>query len=191
MSEGIKNEAVETVEAENAEAVETAQETSSKEEKKKAKKEKKDKNAEKLKEMQEALDKEKDARMRLAAEYDNYRKRTANEKLGIYDDATAKAVEALLPVADSLTMALQTMENAPEEYKKGFELIAQQLKASFEKLKVEAYCEVGDQFDPNLHNAVSKIDSEDFEENRISAVFQKGYKMGDKIIRFAMVQVAN
>lgn len=191
MSEGIKNEAVETVEAENAEAVETAQETSSKEEKKKAKKEKKDKNAEKLKEMQEALDKEKDARMRLAAEYDNYRKRTANEKLGIYDDATAKAVEALLPVADSLTMAQQTMENAPEEYKKGFELIAQQLKASFEKLKVEAYCEVGDQFDPNLHNAVSKIDSEDFEENRISAVFQKGYKMGDKIIRFAMVQVAN
>ena len=153
MSEEIKKEtAEETVEA--VEAVEDA----SKEDKKKAKKEKKDKNAEKLKELQEALDKEKEVRMRLAAEYDNYRKRTANERLGIYDDATAKAVEALLPVADSLTMALQSMENAPEEFKKGFELVSQQLKASFEKLKVEAYCEVNDEFDPNIHNAVSKID---------------------------------
>lgn len=185
MSEEIKNQSEEIAEEVN----ETAEET--KAEKKTEKKEKKDKNEEKLKELQEALDKEKDARIRLAAEYDNYRKRTANEKLGIYDDATAKAVEALLPVADSLTMALQSMENAPEEYKKGFELISQQLVASFEKLKVEAFCEVNDEFDPNIHNAVAKIESEDFEENRVSAVFQKGYKMGDKIIRHAMVQVAN
>lgn len=184
MSEEIKQETAE-------ETVETVEAVEEKADKKKAKKEKKDKNAEKLQELQDALDKEKDARMRLAAEYDNYRKRTANEKLGIYDDATAKAVEALLPVADSLTMALASMENAPEEFKKGFELVSQQLKTSFEKLKVEAYCEIGDDFDPNLHNAVSKIDSEDFEENKVSAVFQKGYKMGDKIIRHAMVQVAN
>ena len=176
---------------ETVEAVEEAVVEEEKADKKKAKKEKKDKNAEKLQELQEALDKEKDARMRLAAEYDNYRKRTANEKLATYDNATAKAVEALLPVADSLTMALQSMENAPEEFKKGFELVSQQLKTSFEKLKVEAYCEINDEFDPNIHNAVSKIDSEDFEENRISAVFQKGYRMGDKIIRHAMVQVAN
>lgn len=189
MSEEKKTQASET---EN-EAVQEAKdvEKSTEKEDKKTKKEKKDKNAEKLQQMQEALDKEKDARMRLAAEYDNYRKRTANEKLGIYDDATAKAVEALLPVADSLTMALQSMENAPEEFKKGFELVSQQLKTSFEKLKVEAFCEINDEFDPNIHNAVAKIDSEDFEENKISAVFQKGYRMGDKIIRHAMVQVAN
>lgn len=157
----------------------------------KTKKAKKDKNQEKLKELQETLDKEKDARLRLAAEYDNFRKRTATEKLNIYSDATAKSVEALLPVADSLTMALQSMQDAPQEFIKGFELVSNQLKASFEKLGVEAFCEIGDEFDPNLHNAVAKIESEDFGENQISAVFQKGYKMGDKIIRHAMVQVAN
>ena len=78
---------------------------------------------------------------------------------------------------------------------RGFEisimLFTTQLKNSLEKLTVEAFCEVGDDFDPNLHNAVAKIESEDFEENKISAVFQKGYKLGDKIIRHAMVQVAN
>ncbi len=160
-------------------------------EKKEKKKSKKDKNAEKLEELETALSEEKDKRMRLAAEYDNYRKRTSAEKLGIYADATAKAVEELLPVADSLTMALQSMQDAPEEFKKGFELVSNQLKTSFDKLGVEAFCEVGDDFDPNLHNAIGKIESEDFEENKISAVYQKGYKLKDKIIRHAMVQVAN
>lgn len=171
---------------------ETTEETvEEKVEKKEKKKTKKDKNEEKIKELQEALDNEKDARMRLAAEYDNYRKRTASEKLNIYSDATAKAVEELLPVADSLTMALQSMKDAPQEFIKGFELVSNQLKTSFEKLNIEAFCEIGDEFDPNIHNAVAKIESEDFGENKISAVFQKGYKMGDKIIRHAMVQVAN
>lgn len=160
-------------------------------EKTEKKKAKKSKTAEKIENLENALAEEKDKRMRLAAEYDNYRKRTSSEKLGIYDDATAKAVEELLPVADSLTMAMQNIDNAPDEYKKGLELISNQLKASLEKLKVEAFCEAGDDFDPNLHNAVAKIESEDFEDNKISAVFQKGYKLGDKIIRHAMVQVAN
>lgn len=175
-------------EVENEEAVEEKPEKEKKADKKKSKK---DKSAEKIKELETALAEEKDKRMRLAAEYDNYRKRTSSEKLGIYDDATAKAVEELLPVADSLTMAMQNLEGAPEEFKKGLELVGNQLKTSLEKLKVEAFCEVGDEFDPNLHNAVAKIESEDFEENKISAVFQKGYKIGDKIIRHAMVQVAN
>ena len=155
------------------------------------KKKKKDKFSSKIEELEKALNDEKDKRLRLAAEYENYRKRTSAEKLGIYDDATAKAVEQLLPVADSLTMAKQSLKDASDEFKKGFELVCSQLTASFEKLKVEEFCEVGDDFDPNIHNAVAKIESEDFEENKISAVFQKGYKIGDKIIRHAMVQVAN
>ncbi len=167
------------------------EEKPAKEAKTSEKKKKKDKTSAKIEELQKALDDEKDKRLRLAAEYENYRKRTSSEKLSIYDDATAKAVEQLLPVADSLTMAQQSMKDAPEEFKKGFELVSSQLKASLEKLKVEEFCEVGDDFDPNIHNAVAKIESEDFEENKISAVFQKGYKLGDKIIRHAMVQVAN
>lgn len=180
----------ETVEA--AEAVEeTVEEKPEKEKKADKKKSKKDKSAEKINELEKALEEEKDKRMRLAAEYDNYRKRTSAEKLGIYDDATAKTVEELLPVADSLTMAMQNLEGAPEEFKKGIELVANQLKTSLEKLNVKAFCEAGDDFDPNLHNAVAKIESEEFGENKVSAVFQKGYKKGDKIIRHAMVQVAN
>ncbi len=162
-----------------------------KEEKKEKKKTKKDKNAEKIKELEDALAEEKDKRMRLAAEYDNYRKRTSNEKLSIYDDATAKTIEEILPVADSLTMALQNVKDAPEEFRKGIELVANQFKASLDKLNVEAFCEVGDDFDPNLHNAVAKIESEELGKNKIAAVFQKGYKKGEKIIRHAMVQVAN
>jgi molecular chaperone GrpE len=186
MSEEKKNEALETEEAVEEKTEETPEKKSEKTEKKKSKK---DKVQEKLKELEQNISEEKDRRMRLMAEYDNYRKRTAAEKLGIYDDATAKAVEEILPVADSITMAMQNMEDAPEEFKKGIELIANQLKTSLEKLKVEAFCEVGDDFDPNLHNAVSKIESDEYEENQITAVFQKGYKLGDKIIRHAMVQV--
>lgn len=182
MSEEKKTEAAEA-------AVEEKEEKVEKTEKPEKKKSKKDKAQEKLKELEAALADEKDKRMRLMAEYDNYRKRTSAEKLGIYDDATAKAVEELLPVADSLTMAMQNMQDAPEEFKKGIELVGNQLKTSLEKLKVEAFCEVGEEFDPNLHNAVSKVESDEFEENKITAVFQKGYRIGDKIIRHAMVQV--
>lgn len=181
----------ETKETQAAEETAEAEEKEEKSPKKEKKKPKKDKNQEKITELTEALEKEKDARLRLMAEYDNYRKRTSSEKLSIYDDATAKAVEELLPVADSLTMALQNMKDVPEEYTKGIELIGNQLKASLDKLKVEAFCEVGDEFDPNIHNAIGKIESEELGENQISAVFQKGYKIGDKIIRHAMVQVAN
>lgn len=189
-----KENTTEAVEEENNEQENNEQENEQQQEavkKSEKKKSKKDKNAEKLAELQQALDKEKDSRLRLAAEYENYRKRTSAEKLSIYDDATAKAVEQILPIADSITMALKNMEDAPEEFKKGVELVDSQLKASFEKLRIEAFCDVNDDFDPNLHNAVAKTESEDFEANKISAVFQKGYKIGDKVIRHAMVQVAN
>lgn len=142
-----------------------------------------------------ALEKEvtasKDRYMRLAAEYDNYRKRTANEKLSLYDDATAKAVKELLPVADSVRMALGNLKDADPKILKGVELISNQLDKSFEKLKIEPYGETGDEFDPNLHNAVSMVDSDELESGKIAAVFQTGYKIGEKIIRHAMVQVVN
>lgn len=173
---------------------ETSEETSEETKdstKKKEKKEKKDKKSKEIKELQEKLDAQKESYLRLAAEYDNYRKRTANEKLSIYNDATAKAVEELLPVADSMQMAIQSLKDAPEEVKKGIELVSQQLEKSFEKLKIEAFGEIGDDFNPEIHNAVSKIESEELSENQIAQVFQKGYKIGDKVIRHAMVQVAN
>lgn len=142
-----------------------------------------------------ALEKEvaawKDKYMRLAAEYDNYRKRTSNEKLSIYDDATARAVTELLPVADSMQMALANLKDSDPEILKGIELVSNQLDKSFEKLKVEGYGEIGDSFDPNLHNAISKVESEELGENQLAQIFQRGYKIGDKIIRHAMVQVAN
>lgn len=141
----------------------------------------------------EELKAEKEKYLRLFAEYDNYRKRTSAEKLQIYDDATAGAVKELLPLADSMTNALAQFEGkeVPEEFSKGIELIAQQLKQCFEKLKVEPFGEVGDSFDPALHNAVSMTEDENLPENAIAAVYQKGYKIGDKIIRHAMVVVAN
>lgn len=171
-----------TAEAENTAESEKVEET-------KDKKSKKD--DEKVKKLEEELAAQKDKYMRLAAEYDNYRKRTANEKLSLYDDATAKAVTELLPVADSVRMALDNLANADPEIVKGIELISNQLDKSFEKLKIESFGKIGDEFDPNLHNAISKVENEELGENTIAQVFQTGYKIGDKIIRHAMVQVAN
>lgn len=179
----------------------TTEETASeevKEEKqpdKKEKKEKKDKKADKaekaLEDLKKELESQKNNYLRLAAEYDNYRKRTTNEKAGIYSDATAKAVSEILTVADSLEMAIKAAENAPEEFKKGIELVAAQMQNALAKLNVEKFGEVGEEFNPELHNAVSKVEDESLGENVIAQVFQSGYKTGDKIIRHAMVQVAN
>lgn len=179
-----KKNAEEKSEEEEVKSAETA-ESAKAEEKEEAKEPSKEEN------LEEELKKQKESYMRLAAEYDNYRKRTQNEKLGIYDDATAKAVEQLLPMADALQMAMQNAKDAPEEFTKGLEMIQNQFKTSMEKLKVESFGEIGDEFDPNLHNAISKIDSEELGENQLSAIYQKGFKIGDKIIRHAMVQVAN
>ena len=144
--------------------------------------------AEKLK---KELSETKELLLRTAAEYDNFRKRSEREKTSIYGDATSKAVSAILPLADSLDAALNSSDTQSEEYKKGIELLQNQLKSCFSKLSVEPFGDVGDGFDPNLHNAISHVEEESDKQNFVSTVFQKGYKIGDKIIRHAMVQVTN
>ena len=176
--------------AENAEEVKTAEETAEQAEET-AENPETDEKDEQIKKLEDEVAAGKDKYMRLAAEYDNYRKRTANEKLSLYDDATAKAVTELLPVADSVRMALENLKDADPEILKGVQLIGNQLDKSFEKLKIESYGKVGDDFDPNLHNAIGMVDNEELGSNKIAAVFQTGYKIGDKIIRHAMVQVTN
>ena len=139
---------------------------------------------------EEKYNQEHDAYLRLAAEYDNFRKRTLKEKEQSYSNGKSDAVEKLLPVYDNLERALnQSTEDAA--YKKGVEMTMTQLVNIFAGLGVEIYGNVGDLFDPNIHNAVMHTEEEDVEESTITQVFQKGFKLGEKIVRFAMVQVAN
>ena len=133
---------------------------------------------------------EHDSYLRLAADYDNFRKRTIKEKEQSYGNGKADAIEKLLPVYDNLERALnQPTEDAAS--KKGVEMTMTQLVGILNGMGVEIYGQNGDVFDPNLHNAVMHTEQEDTPENTITQVFQKGFKLGDKIIRFAMVQVAN
>ena len=139
---------------------------------------------------EEKYNAEHDAHLRLAAEYDNFRKRTVKEKEASYGNGKADAVAKMLPVYDNLERALnQPTEDAA--YKKGVELTMTEFVKILNGLGVEIFGNVGDAFDPNLHNAVMHIDSDELGENVIAQVFQKGFKIGDKIVRFAMVQVAN
>ena len=139
---------------------------------------------------EEKYNAEHDSFLRLAAEFDNFRKRTIKEKEASYGNGKADAVAKLLPVYDNLERALnQPTEDAA--YKKGVELTMNELVKIFTALGVEIFGNVGDAFDPNLHNAVMHIDDESMEENTISQVFQKGFKIGEKVVRLAMVQVAN
>jgi len=141
-------------------------------------------------EWEEKYNAERDAHLRVAAEFDNFRKRTIKEKEQSYGNGKADAVEKLLPVYDNLERALnQPTEDAA--YKKGVEMTMTQLVNIFAGLGVEIFGNVGDAFDPNIHNAVMHIEDESLAENTIAQVFQKGFKLGDKIVRFAMVQVAN
>ena len=128
--------------------------------------------------------------LRLAAEYDNYRKRTAKEKENLWTDAKADTVQAFLPVYDNLERALK-QETADEAYKKGVEMTMNQLKEVFAKLGITEIEAQGKPFDPNLHNAVMHIEDENLGENTVAQVFQAGFMLGEKVIRFAMVQVAN
>ena len=139
---------------------------------------------------EEKYNAEHDAYLRLAADYDNYRKRTQKEKEQAYGNGKADAVEKLLPVYDNLERALN-QPTEDEAYKKGVEMTMTQLVSIFTGLGVEIYGEVGDAFDPNFHNAVMHTEDESVAENTITQVFQKGVKLGEKIVRFAMVQVAN
>ena len=139
---------------------------------------------------EEKYNAERDAHLRVAAEFDNFRKRTVKEKEASYGNGKADAVAKMLPVYDNLERALN-QETEDAAYKKGVEMTMTELVKIFTGLGVEIFGNVGDEFDPNLHNAVMHTENEELGENVISQVFQKGFKMGEKVVRFAMVQVAN
>ena len=141
-------------------------------------------------EVNEALAASEDKFLRLAAEYDNYRKRTAKEKEGIWTEAKAQTIAAFLPVYDNLERALK-QETADEAYKKGVELTMKGLQDAMTKLGVERIPAEGEVFDPNLHNAVMHVQDATLGENTVAEVFQQGFTCGEKVIRFAMVKVAN
>lgn len=140
--------------------------------------------------LKQTLAEQEDKFLRLCAEYDNFRKRTQKEKDAIYSDATANAVKALLPVYDNLERALK-QETADEAYKKGVEMTMAGLLKALESLGVTQIDAAGQPFDPNIHNAVMHVEDESLGENTVAEVFQAGFMLGDKVIRFAMVKVAN
>ena len=141
-----------------------------------------------------ALEKEKadlnDKFLRICAEYDNFRKRSQKEKDALYGDIKANTVTQFLPVYDNLERALK-QNTEDEAYKKGVEMIMTQFCTTLEKMGVTEIKCLGEKFDPTMHNAVMHVDDEEKGENEIVEVFQKGFKLGDKVIRFAMVKVAN
>lgn len=132
----------------------------------------------------------KDKYQRLAAEYDNFRKRTQKEKADIYPDAMVAAIKEFLPMADNFERAA-TAETTDEKYKSGVMMIQNQLADAFKKLGVEIIDPKGEEFDPQLEDAVTQIIDENLGDNVVAEVYQKGYKRGDKVIRPAMVAVAN
>ena len=140
--------------------------------------------------LKEAIREQEDKYLRLLAEYDNYRKRSQKEKENAWTTAKADAVKEFLPVFDNLERALK-QETADEAYAKGVEMIMTQFWTTLEKLGVTEIPAQGLTFDPNLHNAVMHVDDESLGENTVAEVFQTGFQIGDKIIRHAMVKVAN
>ena len=197
-----KDKQTETAEPENSpEEVkeETAAPEESKSEKKEEKKEKrfgkkKDEERAALEAEKEALEKEKaalnDQYLRICAEYDNYRRRSQKEKDNLYSEIKASTVQQFLPVYDNLERALK-QGTEDEAYRKGVEMIMSQFNATLEKLGVKKIESLGQTFDPNKHNAVMHVDDESLGENVIVDVFQEGFTVGEKVIRFAMVKVAN
>ena len=145
---------------------------------------------EELEALKTELDEKESKYLRLAAEYDNFRKRSQKEKESIYADAKSDAVLAFLPVYDNLDRALK-QETADEAYKKGVEMTMTGLKEILTKLGIEEIPALGQPFDPALHNAVIHVEDESAGENTVVEVFQTGFKLGEKVIRFAMVKVAN
>jgi molecular chaperone GrpE len=174
-----------------------APETGGKKPEKKEKKLGRKKDDERLADLEkdkEALEKDKaelnDKYLRIYAEYENFRRRSQKEKDKLYGDIRANVVQQFLPVYDNLERALK-QGTEDEAYRKGVEMIMSQFNATLEKLGVTEMDCLGKKFDPAFHNAVMHVDDEEKGENEIVEVFQKGFKLGDKVIRFAMVKVAN
>ena len=145
----------------------------------------------KIEELEKDLAAAKEAHIRTLAEYDNYRKRTAKEKEGTWIDAKAVCLAELLPMLDNFDRALGVTDSDFESYKKGVEMIYQGFCETLKKLGVEAFGEEGDEFDPNFHSAVMHVEDDTLGENVLAQVFSKGYKLGEKVLRPAMVKVAN
>lgn len=144
----------------------------------------------KVKELEEAAAADKDRYLRLLAEYDNFRKRSVQDRLNAAHESTVKAALEVISVIDNFERAVEA-ECADENYKKGIEMIYNQFEGVIAKLGVEEIEATGVEFNPNFHNAVSQIQDENFGENVVAQVYQKGYKIGDRVIRCAMVVVAN
>lgn len=169
-----------------------AAEAEAKEEAKKEKKQKKEskKEAEIRETAEKLIQAEKEKYLRLCAEYDNFRKRSQKERDTLYGDIKADTLLKFLPVYDNLERALAT-PTEDEAYRKGVEMIMTQFCTTMEKLGISEIEALGRKFDPNMHNAVMHIEDEAYGENEVVEVFQKGFKLNDKVIRFAMVKVAN
>lgn len=172
--ENIKNEACET-------------ETEPAPEKKEKKKSKKESEIDKL---QAELDAKNDLLVRTAAEFDNFKKRTERERAAISEFAKAEVIKKLLPILDNIDRAAAVEKDTPD-YIKGIEMIVKQFETIADNIGIEQIAAEGDQFDPNFHEAVMHIEDEELGENVIAQVLQKGYKLGDTVIRAAMVKVAN
>lgn len=141
--------------------------------------------------LEKELAEKNDQFMRVCAEYDNFRKRSQKEKQDIYSSSKADVIKDLLPILDNIDRAQDNKEANFEDYKKGIDLIFAQFAQLLEKTGVESFGERGDEFDPNIHNAVMTVEDPELGENQVASVFSKGYKLGDRIIREAVVQVAN
>lgn len=137
------------------------------------------------------LNEKKDQLLRVMAEYDNFRKRSQKEKEQAYGDSKASTVSEFLPVYDNFMRAMAADATDLESYKKGMEMIFNQFGETLKKIGVESFGEKGDEFDPNIHNAVMHAEDDDLPENSVAEVFSTGYKMGDRIIRPAVVKVVN
>ncbi|MEI3078990.1 MAG: nucleotide exchange factor GrpE [Oscillospiraceae bacterium] len=185
-----KDEAVSEQVSEKELPVEEPKENAENAQEAKAEEAKKEEKPSELDTVKEQLAKEHDGYLRLAAEYDNFRKRSQKEKDDLYTVIKAETVGKFLPVYDNLERAL-AQETADEAYKKGVEMTMNQLVKVMEGLGVTSFGEIGEAFDPARHNAVMHVEEEGLGDNVIAEVFQKGFLVGEKVIRFAMVKVAN
>ena len=187
IKEEVKNEEPE-IEAKEADGKKPEAEKA--EEKKPEEKKGKEKKEEKKPDLKAEMDTLNDKYLRICAEYDNFRKRSQKEKDNLYTEIRSETVEKFLPVYDNLERAL-AQETQDAAFKKGVEMTMNQLVSVMEKLGVVSFGAAGEVFDPQLHNAVMHVEDEALGENVIAEVFQKGFKVGEKVVRFAMVKVAN
>ena len=185
---------MEVPETEAPETAEAAEEESGKKEKKsEIKKLKNEAEAlrKQLEEEKAKADELNDKYLRIAAEYENFRKRTQNERNNIYKDAVADTLGGLLPILDNLQYAAKYSGGDAEKVAEGLTMILSKLPETLEKMNIRAFGEAGEEFDPNLHNAVLHVEDESLGENVIAEVLQCGYMYGDKVLRYAMVKTAN